>query len=163
MGLGQAKKRKVFLNLNGGMVEHTINGKKEQFSYVEGRLISIYDYERAFNGQKMKYWYIDMEDDDGTIYSIGFNYSSGLFKTIILSLASDESLNPNSIIRVQPYMKDKYTKAVVWSDGVKLDWVIKEMPPLKEIKVGNKTIKDDTDRMKLIAVYVSKINMRVKE
>lgn len=163
MGLGiEKKEKKVFLNLNNGKVERTSNGRKEQFSYIEGNLLKIYDYERTFNGQKSKYWYIDMIDEEGVVYAIGFGYESGLFKTIVLSLASDDTITKDSVIRLEPYIKGGYTKAVVWNEGVKLDWVVREMPPLKEIKIGNRIIKDNTERMNFICKCVDDINGRIK-
>lgn len=161
MGLGNCD-RKIFLNINNGKVEKTANGKKQQYDYVEGFLMNIYEYERTFRNEKTKYWYIDIKDERGNIYAVGFPYSSGLFKTIILSLASDDALNKKSTIRLQPYEKNGYSKAVVWSDGVKLDWVVKELPPLKDIQVGGRNIKDDSDRMNLICKYVKEINARIQ-
>lgn len=120
MGLGniaQEKTRKSYLSINGGkVIIDRGNGKKESFSFVEGVIEGIYQKERNFNGENVNRWYLDLRD--GTeIYSICFPYNSGVFKSIILALASDEALDSSTPIRLEPYERNNYTKIKVYSDG----------------------------------------------
>ena len=41
--------------------------------------------------------------------------------------------------------------------GKKLDWVVKELPPLKEVTVGGRSYSDDTDRMNFIRDLTSQV------
>lgn len=164
MGLGniaQEKTRKSYLSINGGkVIIDRGNGKKESFSFVEGVIEGIYQKERNFNGENVNRWYLDLRD--GTeIYSICFPYNSGVFKSIILALASDEALDSSTPIRLEPYERNNYTKIKVYSDGVKLDWITKELPPVEEVMVGGRKIKDESKRMELICNLCNTINGRI--
>ena len=110
----------------------------------------------------MPFWYIDIKD--GTeLYSISLPYISGTFKTIILALASDEELTKDKPVVIEPYEKNGYTKVVVYSDGVKLDWITKELPPLKEIEVAGRKYTDDSERMAFIENLAAKVAGRIKQ
>ena len=154
MGLGNIEKektRKSYLTINDGkVIIDKGKGRKASFSFVEGYLEGIYKKDSTFNGEKVTRWYIDIRDGVD-IYSICLPYSSGVFKSIILALASDKELNSSTPIRIEPYIKGGYTKAIVYSSGVKLDWITKELPPVTEIMVGEKKIKDDSKRMEFIS------------
>lgn len=164
MGLGntesvQTKKHYLSIN-NGKVIIDRGQGKKDNFNFVEGFLEGIYTQKRNFGGEEVTRWFIDLRD--GTdIYSICLPYSSGVFKSIVLALASDEALNNSTPIRIEPYERNGFTKVVVYSEGAKLDWITKELPPLKEVKVGSKTIKDDSERMKFINNLCNTINDRI--
>lgn len=154
--------RKIYLTISKGVVERSLdNGRKEQYSYVEGAVERIHQKERTFGSEKMIYWYIDIRDTEGELYSIGFPFNAGTFKSIVLSLAGDESLSSSSIIRIEPYQKGGYTKVRVWADGVKLDWKVKELPPVETVEVGGKKVKDETKRMELISELAQEINDKV--
>lgn len=161
MGLGnieQGKARKSYLSISGGkVIIDRGKGKKESFSYVDGVLEGIYQKERNFNGENVNRWYMDLRD--GTeIYSICFPYNSGVFKSIILALASDEELGS---IRIEPYEKNGFTKVKVYSEGVKLDWITAELPPVEEVMVGGRKIKDESKRMEFICDLCNTINERI--
>ena len=164
MALGtidQDTKRKVYLSISHGKVVHYLSGGRvENFKNVEGKLQDITIKERTFNGIKTPFWYMDIKDG-GELYSISLPYISGTFKSIILSLASYESLNKDTTILIEPYEKGHYTKVAVYADGNKLDWVVKELPPLKEVVVGGRSFSDDTDRMNFIKGIASKVKERV--
>ena len=99
-----------------------------------------------------------------TIYSICLPYSSGVFKSIVLSLASDEALSSSTPVRIEPYEgRNGYTKVVVYSDGVKLDWVAKQIPEQETVSVGGRTIKDDTKQMEYIVSIVNQITERINK
>lgn len=164
MGLGnteQVQTNKHYLAINNGkVIIDRGNGKKESFSFVEGVLEGIYTQKRNFGGEEVTRWFIDLRD--GTdIYSICLPYSSGVFKSIVLALASDEALNNATPIRIEPYERNNFTKITVYSDGTKLDWITKELPPLREVQVGTKVVKDDSERMKFICNLCNTINDRL--
>lgn len=154
-------RRKIFLSISHGKVVHYLSGgEKEQFKNVEGTLQDITLKERSFNGKTEPFWYIDLRDGRD-LYSISLSYASGTYKSIILALASCKTLSKDTQIIIEPYEKDNYTKVVVYADGEKLDWVVKTLPPLKEINVGGRTYSDDTDRMNYIRDITSKVRERV--
>ena len=99
--------------------------------------------------------------DGKDLYSISLSYASGTYKSIILALASCKTLSKDTQIIIEPYEKDNYTKVVVYADGEKLDWVVKTLPPLKEVNVGGRTYSDDTDRMNYIRDITSQVRERV--
>ena len=154
-------RRKIFLSISHGKVVHYLSGgEKEQFKNVEGTLQDITLKERSFNGKTEPFWYIDLRDGKD-LYSISLSYASGTYKSIILALASYKTLSKDTQIIIEPYEKDNYTKVVVYADGEKLDWVVKTLPPLKEINVGGRTYSDDTDRMNYIRDLTSQVRERV--
>lgn len=132
----------------------------ESFKNVEGRLQDISIKERTFNGKKTPFWYMDIKDG-GELYSLSLPYVSGTFKSIILSLASYQSLSKETTILIEPYEKGNYTKVVVYADGNKLDWIVKELPPLQEVVLGGKSYSDDTERMNFIKEIASQVRERI--
>ena len=165
MALGtidQDTKRKIYLSISHGKVVHYLSGgRAENFKNVEGKLQDITIKERSFNGVKTNFWYIDIKDG-GELYSISLPYVSGTFKSIILALASYQSLSKETTILIEPYEKGNYTKVAVYADEKKLDWVVKELPPLKEVVVvGGKTFSDDTERMEFIKRIASQVKERI--
>ena len=158
-----AERRKTYLNIKeGAIVKRTPEGGEEKYSYVEGRLEAMSQKERNFRGEVVVYWYIDLRDEEsGELYSLGFPYASNTFKSIILQLASNEgleSLRNGSTIRIEPYTKNGYDKVQVWGEGVKLDWISKQLPPIEEATIGGRRVKDDTKRM----AYISSLAEQVK-
>ena len=154
-------RRKTYLNIkNGAVVKRTATGE-ESYTYVEGKLEAISQKERNFRNEVVVYWYIDLRDEDsGELYSIGFPYGSNTFKSVILALASPMGLNAvnnGSVVRIEPYTRNGYDKIVVWGEGVKLDWVVKTLPPVYERMIGGRKVKDDSERMNYICSLVSQI------
>lgn len=157
----EKKGRLFFLNVKDGKIVHKDGLLTNEYDFVEGTLESITQKEREFNGETLLYWYLNLRDDSGDLYSLGLPYSSGVFKSIILSLAGDENLTPLSTVRIETYLKDGFTKVKVYDGDKSLDWIVKQLPPVQEVKVGGKTIKDDTERMKYIASLVEAIQNRI--
>ena len=154
-------RRKIFLSISHGKVVHYLSGgEKEQFKNVEGTLQDITLKERSFNGKTEPFWYIDLRAGK-EVYSVSLSYASGTYKSIILALASCKNLSKDTQIIIEPYEKDNFTKVVVHADGEKLDWVVKTLPPLKEVNVGGRTYSDDTDRMNYIRDLTSQVRERV--
>lgn len=157
----QEQEERKFLSIHHGKVELSENGRKSYFSYVEGALLSIYMKDRTFNGERVHRWFIELQDEEGELYVISFPYKSGTFKSIVLAMASVKKIKPNTIFRIVPYQKGKFTNVAVYADDAKLDWVIKELPPVKEVSVGSQIYKDDTARMNYIDYLVNEINSRI--
>lgn len=154
-------RRKVFLSISHGKVVHYLTGGgQEFFKNIEGKLQDITIKERSFNGKNTPFWYLDIKDGRET-YSLSLPYASGTFKSIILSLASYSSLNKDTRVLIEPYERNGYTKVVVYAEGEKLDWVVKELPPLKQVTVGSNTYTDDTERMNFIRNTASQVRERI--
>jgi hypothetical protein len=154
-------RRKVFLSISHGKVVHYLTGgEQEFFKNIEGTLQDITIKERSFNGKNTPFWYLDIKDGRET-YSLSLPYASGTFKSIILSLASYSSLSKETRVLIEPYERNGYTKVVVYAEGEKLDWVVKELPPLKQVTVGSNTYTDDTERMNFIRNTASQVRERI--
>ena len=164
MGLGKEPNndRKTYLSINQGRVIQGSGSNKQLYSYIDGTIDSIYKKDTYF-GEKVTRWYIDLRDGE-ELYSLCLPYSSGVFKSIILALASDDSLTSSTYVRIAPYCgKNGYTKVVVYSDGVKLDWVTKELPKQELVTIGGKQVKDDSKQMELIESFCNKIIERLSQ
>ncbi len=156
----QQPQQRKWLSIHHGVVELSENGQKQSYSFVEGRLLSIYRKTRNYRGEDVEKWFIDLKDEEGDLYSISFPYSSGTFKSIVLALASATDLTASTITKIQPYQKGNFTNVRVFADGAKLDWVVKELPPVEAVNLNGRTIKDEGKRMELITSLVASINER---
>lgn len=162
MALGKAEQtRKYYLSISEGKIVHSQDGRKEYYSFVEGQLERVYKMERTFNGETVPYWYIDIRGEKREVYSISLPYKSGVFKSIILALANEPAV-ALATVKVEPYKKGDYTKVIVYSNGTRLDWITKELPEVKEVRVGGQIVKDDSERMTYIESLVADINARLK-
>jgi hypothetical protein len=164
MALGSIQERetqrKIYLNINHGQIEHPSEDGKQTFRYVEGEVKRITQKNRTFRGESVVYWYIDIADGDD-LYSLGFSYTSGTFKSIILCLANFKELTATTPVKIEPYEKGGYTKVVVWADGIKQDWITRQLPQVKTVNVGGREVKDETERMNYITELATMINARV--
>ena len=84
MGLGTTTGNKIYLNVKDGkIVKREPQGGESLFSFVEGNLTGITKREREFNGERVPFWFIDIQDPDGgDIYTMAINYRSGLALSI---------------------------------------------------------------------------------
>lgn len=155
--------RKYYLSIKDGKIVHTEAGHTKYYSSVEGTLDRLYKLERTFGNQKSLYWYIDLKGETGDRYSISLSYNSGVFKSIALSLASDIGLCSSSVVKIETYSQNNYTKVKVYSNGRKLDWAIKQLPEVKVVEVAGRTIKDDTERMQVIEGLAASIAERLEK
>lgn len=156
MALGQ-NTNTIYLGIRDGKV----TAGSEVYNYVEGAITRrIYKKKSTFGREQVERWYITLEDE-GTQYALVLPYESGAFKSIVLSLASDETLRKGSFVRIEPYLSRNLTKVVTYSDGVKLDWVTKELPAQKVIVVGGKEYRDKSEQMAFIEDIVNNINNKI--
>ena len=157
--LGQREK-KTYLNIaDGKVVRRTEGGKVERYDYVEGLLERIYTKEREFRGEKVPYWYLDLRDSKtGEVYSLGVGASSGVWRSLILSLGSCTNfLLP---LRISPYRKGDFDRVSVYSGEDKLEWV-SDLPPVEEVEVGGRRIKSVEKREEFISGIVDRINRTI--
>lgn len=160
MSLGVNSNR-VYLNPKDGKLSlRGPSGEESLFDYVEGRLVGVSKRPREFKGEEVTYWYFDLLGEDGVTYSIATHYSSGVAKAIINSLAS--AIDSLGRIRIETYLSGEYTKTVVSNNGNRLPWRYQELPPVEELTLGGRKIKDDSKRMELFErmaeELVNKIN-----
>lgn len=161
MALGQTQERKTFLSITNGKVVQRTGGNKQYYSYIDGCIEAIYTKFSNFGGEDVERWYIDMRDGE-ELYSVCFNYSSGVFKSIILSLASFEDLSTTTPVRIEPYEgRNGYTKVLVYADGIKLDWITQQLPPQETTKIGGRKVKDDSKQMEFITSFCNTILERL--
>ena len=162
MALGQYKQEsKKYLSISNGKVVQGTGEGKQLFSYVDGTIQAIYTKRSTFGSEVVTRWYIDLRD--GAELYLCLPYSSGVFKSIILSLASDRELTASTPVRIEPYEgRNGYTKVVVYASGVKLDWVAKQIPPQETITIGCRQVKDDSKQMEFIISLVQTIQDRLK-
>ena len=153
--LGQKEKR-IYLNIARGKVIRRTDRGEQSFDYVEGDLERIYTRDRIFRGERVPYWYLDLRDPkSGELYTLGINASSGVWRSIIMSLGSCRNfLLP---IRISPYHKGDFDRVSVYSGGERLDWV-EGLPPVEEINLGGKVIKSVEKREEFFSQLVNKIN-----
>lgn len=157
----QQQERKTYLSINHGKVVMGTGESRQLFSYVEGTIEAIYTKRSTFGREVVVRWFIDLRDG-ADLYSLCLPYSSGVFKSIILSLASHTELTASTPVKIEPYEgKNGFTKVVVYADGAKLDWIAKQIPPQEVVTVGGKQIKDDTKQMEYITSLVGAIRGRL--
>lgn len=150
--------RRHYLNISGGkIVQRTESGRTLSFDFVEGILEGISQKDREFRGEKVPYWYIDLRDPQtGELYSLGVGASSGVWRSLILSLGScKDFLLP---IRISPYKRGEYDRVSVHQGGERLDW-ISDLPPVEEVEVSpGKRVKSVEKREVFISGIVQRIN-----
>lgn len=163
MALGQnTTQQKRYLSISHGKVTEGTGAARRLYSFVDGTIQAIYTKRSTFGREEVTRWYIDIRDG-AELYSLCLPYSSGVFKSIILALAADERLTASTPVRIEPYEgKNGYTKVVVYSDGVKLDWVTKQIPPQETITIGGRSVKDDTKQMEFIASLCDRVQARLQ-
>jgi hypothetical protein len=146
---------KIYLNIKEGKVFKGATA----FEYVEGYLKGIDVKDREFRGEAIKYWYVNLQSQSGELYSLALPYYSGVAKSLFNSLASVTDFTKE--IRIRPYQSGEFTKVVTYSGGEKLNWKHTELPPIDEVKIGDKIVKDDSKRMSLIVNIVTEINTKI--
>ena len=164
MALGQHQQEsKKYLSINHGKVVQGTGEGKQLFSYVDGTIQAIYTKRSTFGSEVVTRWYIDLRDG-AELYSLCLPYSSGVFKSIILSLAAYRELTASTPVRIEPYEgRNGYTNVVVYADGVKLDWITKQLPSQEIVTIGGKQVKDDSKQMEYISSLCATITDRIKK
>ena len=68
----------------------------------------------------------------------------------------------NKTVRIEPYTKGQYTNVAVYLDGVKLDWLTRDLPPVEYQEIAGQRIKNDAARLQYVHDLVNRINERLK-
>lgn len=155
MSLG-IKQTKTYLNVKEGRIYQG----SIAYDYVEGYLRGIETKEREFNGERVKYFYFDILSDSGELYSLALPYYGGVAKSLINSLASAQGFTDP--IRIQTYQSGDFTKVATYQSGQRLPWKHSQLPPVEELRIGDRIVKDDSKRMALIASIVITVNSIIK-
>lgn len=132
-------------------------------NYISGSLERIFVKERETREGLRPYWYIvigdGQRDYNRVRYCLSFPYHSPSFKSIILSLASDDTIDSSSIISIQSYLNKRGTMGTIVRrrykyhtrlfDGKRLNWITDKLPQTEE------------ERMEYISGLVRKIRSRL--
>lgn len=156
--LGNTQKR-IYLNISEGKIVRRTDKGIQKYDYLEGDLERIYSKDREFRGERVPYWYLDMRDpESGDLYSLGFSASSGVWRSLVLSLGSlTNTLLP---IRIVPYKRGEYDRVSVYSGEERLDW-ISDLPPVQGAKGTPERLQSIQEREDYISGLVSQINQRI--
>ena len=161
LGNQEQHKKTIFLNIKDGKITRRNGLFFDEFDFVSGKLEQIRKVERTFNGETFLYWYMILRGRNNERYSLGFGYNSGVFKSIILCLASDKTLSPLSEIKIETYLKEDKTKVSVYDGETRLSWITKDLPKVEILESGGKKIRNDSERMKYICNLVTDIRFKI--
>jgi len=157
----EERKQRVYLSINEGKVVKYDGKERELYSSISGHLLGISHKTSYFKGEAVERWYIDIADG-ADLYTLCLPYASGIYKALVLSLASYEPLSTQTLVRLEPYLgSNGFTKLSVYAEETRLDWVTKELPPIESVVVGGREYKDDTKRMELILSLTENINKKI--
>ena len=160
MALGQKTERR-YLSISHGKVFEGTGNDRRQYDFISGNIEAIFTRTAHFGGEEVVRWHIHIKDGK-EFYSLCLPYNSGVFKSIILCLASCHNLTKNTPVVIEPYEgRNGYTKVVVTAGGERLDWVIKQLPEAETVQVGGKAVKDTSKQMRLISSYCDQIRARL--
>lgn len=156
--------RKFFLGIKEGKITYRPgnNEEPEKYDNFDGILKNITKREANINGSPVMF-YDFLFENSGQGYILSVPMSSGVARNIILSLANIQNF-VNSIIRISPYLSkrdSKYTNVAVYCNGQNVKWVTDKLPAIKDVVVGSKVIKDDSELVAFIETQVGVINDRL--
>lgn len=145
-----------YLNVRDGkIVRLEADGKLHDYSYIEGYIRGIRQAERTFGGGEIaKYWYIDIEDEEGEGYSLGSPYASGVFVSLVMYLYGVSDRLRDSLVKIEPYRHNKFDRVRCWLDGVRISWY--DPDKLPDVEGA-----DNSRRMTFIDVCVNEINKKL--
>lgn len=139
---------------------------EEFFDSIKGKLTDIFTKDHAEFGKK---WVVRLEDD-GIIYQLEFNYSSGYSQAFLKTLPN---VDLSSAVKLTPKLSmegdKKKTTLFVNQHGVALKhYYTKDspngIPELQKIKVKGKLTYDDSDIMQFLEDMVkSEILPKIKK
>lgn len=153
--------RRYFLGIAKGKIVYR-PGKDiepEYYDNFQGVVKNITKREAVINDKPMLYYDIQMSAGN-QLYVLSVPVSGSVARGIILSLANIEDIK-GAVIRISPWKKEEYTNVSVYYKDQRVNWVVDELPPLKELQFKGRTIYDDTDRINLVDNYVNLINERL--
>lgn len=161
-------KEPIYLKIESGsfICNSLFEGETLLFDSVDGRLSNIYADYRRFKSGVFMYWHIELIDNaNRNVYLVCFPYTSALFQSIVLKLATAEAYGN---IRIVPYRTDgnyqrrQHSKVKVYADGIELDMQPMKLPKIDCHKIGQHIRKDYATRITAIEGVVSMILARMK-
>lgn len=120
MALGLERVRQ-FVSVKDGKIIKKDDGITEEYDYIEGRINSIYKTIREFRGIPVEFLQIQIDD-----YVLSLKYEGGITLSLLNCLCSVDGYLQS--VKIRPYQKDGYSKAVIFHDKLKLSWKYKEIP-----------------------------------
>lgn len=141
------------------------NGEVTSFEAISGSLKGIELKEHEFENKKFRNWHILLSDtESGEDYDISVSRDSGVFKSIVRSLVTEQGLENLNDVKIEVYTsKTGFTNAVVSAGGQKLHWTDEPMPAVRYVTVGENEVADNTAQMNWIQTLVDRINAKLTE
>lgn len=156
---------KIFLRVANGQIIAKMGVDKISFDTVSGAITNIELKQHTFENKRFFNWHVNMVDTrTGEAYDMSFGRTSGVFRTIVRCLASDEGLSSLNDIEIHVY-KPRYgnfTNAVVNGHGKKLNWIPESVPPVLYRKLDGTTVPDYSLRNDWVDEMVERINEAAK-
>ena len=137
----------------------------EKFNSIEGRLISIAHSSYEYQGEQKTKIIIGLDDGHEEM-SLEGNFNS-LVYSIINSIAGTNNLGNIEInvwLSKEIVNGKNYPKCAVKNDGEKTKWKYdwNNVPKAKNVKVGNKNYKDDSEVVEFWKKEIEGISARIK-
>ena len=156
---------KTFLHVSDGQIIAKMGVDQISFDTVSGTITNIELKQHTFENKRFTNWHINIVDNrTGEAYDMSFSRTSGVFRTIVRCLASDEGLSHLNDIEIYVYKSryGNYTNAIVIGHGKKLNWISESVPPVMYRKVDGTTVPDYTLRNEWVEKLVERINEAAK-
>lgn len=137
---------------------------EETYGFVEGMITSITTKENEYG----KFWVVKISDE-GTEYTLEFNYSGGIASSFLKTLPNVDLTKPVRLCPKQTIENDKKKNTLfVMQEGHAVKWFwtrdnMGELPDLKKIKVKGKETFDDSEQMEYLEKYVADLMSRVED
>ena len=159
------KTKKIFLRISNGAIISKRNGEVTSFEAISGSLKGIELKEHEFENKKFRNWHIILTDtESGEDYDISVSRDSGVFKSIVRSLVTEQGLGNLNDVKIEVYTsKTGFTNAVVSAGGQKLHWADEPMPPVRYVTVGENEVADTSAQINWIQTLVDRINARATQ
>lgn len=155
MPLGNLKKTTYISVKEGRLVTKDEAGKEATHDYLEGTLVDITTRTKEFGREKVTSYLIEFNDEAGERLILSLGEKSGVARSILNSLAS---VSGNfGKVRIVVYVKDGYSKVVVYNNGERLAWKYQNIPSIEERDIGGITLKDDSKRTLFFRSLVDQI------
>ena len=108
------KSKKIFLRISKGAIISKRNGEVTSFEAISGSLKGIELKEHEFENKKFRNWHILLSDtESGEDYDISVSRDSGVFKSIVRSLVTEQGLENLNDVKIEVYTsKTGFTNAV---------------------------------------------------
>jgi len=151
----------TFLRVKNSMFVAKEGDSETEFDSISGTVTGIQLKEHEHDGEKFRAWHLLMEDRNiKAAYDITFGENSGVFRSIVRALSSDEGLTHLRDIEITVFKSQygNFTNAIVCSGSKRLSWRPGEMPAASYVRDGDKFVADYTQRLAFVTSLVDLIN-----